>query len=378
MNMDTRTAYFDYAATTFMPDCVIDSINDYHRNINVAPNRGNTKISIRANDIFEESRNEIKNFFSGFKHELIFYPGATYAINAIVYGIEHIVESMDIILMGPYEHHSNYLPWRELALRKNAIAFEIPILSDGSLNVEYLQEIKERIKIVVFSSVANTNGYEISAKEMRKIFGEHVLYISDDSQKCAHIKFKEDDMADCCIVNAHKMYGPKTLAGALVNDKFLDCLKPSIFGGGMVERVGFPNTWKSGIQKFEPGSIDVANCLGWSEACKYIENYGFDKIETDEKKYSSILLGVLKKNENINIVSSERSTSILSFSHSNLHAHDIEELFSINNIIVRAGHICSQNSIAKFNMKPILRVSFGIGVMDSDLDRLVEVIRGYL
>lgn len=376
--MNDRTAYFDYAATTFMPESVIDSINQYHKDINVAPNRGGSSISIKANKLFEDSRDHIKNFFTDLDFELIFYPGATYAINAIAYGLEHIIEPMDIILIGPYEHHSNYLPWRELALRKKAVLFEMPLLSNGDINFEYLKEIKERVKIVSYSSVANTNGYTLSIVRLKEIFGDDVIYISDDSQKCAHFRFRKNEMADCNIVNSHKMYGPKSLAGALVNEKFLNHLNPSIFGGGMVERIGFPNIWKSGIQKYEPGSIDVANCIGWKEACKYINEFGFDNIKSLEKQYSSEILEELRKKSKVNIVSVGESTSIVSFWHKDIHAHDIEEIFSNNGIIVRAGHICSQNSIAKFGMKPIVRISLGIGIEDYDVEKIVNVIRGYL
>lgn len=371
-------AYFDYAATTFMPDEVINSMNEYNRTINVSPNRGGSILSSKANMAFECSREKIKSFFSCKEHDLIFYPGATYAINSIAYGIEHIIEPMDIIILGPYEHHSNYLPWRELAKRKGAIVFEMPVLDSGQINIEYLEQIKDRVKIVVYSSVANTNGYKIDASEMKSIFGDNVLYISDDSQKCAHKKYVETDFTDCCIVNSHKMYGPKSMAGALVNKKFLDSLQPSVFGGGMVEHVGFPNTWKSGVLKYEAGSIDVANCIGWMEACKFIENYGFDRLIAEEQNNCTVIINELKKIEGISIFSDEKSTSLISFSHENIHAHDIEAELSKRNVIVRAGHICSQNSIAKNNMTPIVRISFGIGTDSVDIDMLMAALRGCL
>ena len=123
---------------------------------------------------------------------MIFYPGATYAINAIAYWLEHIIKPIDIILIGPYEHHSNYLPWRELALRRKAILFEMPLLSNGDINFEYLKEIKEKVKIVSYSSVANTNGYTVSIVRLKEIFGDDIIYISDDSQKCAHFRFRKN------------------------------------------------------------------------------------------------------------------------------------------------------------------------------------------
>lgn len=377
-NMINDISYFDYAATTFMPEQVIAVINTYHRSINLAPNRGNNKLSKLANETYENSRVNIRNFFLGENYQLIFYPGASYALNVIAYGLEHILCPMDIILLGPYEHHSNYLPWRELSHRTGAIVFEMPLLEDGSINIEYLDSIKDQIKIVAFSSVANTNGYHIDVSKLKAVLGESVLYVSDDSQKCAHEKIRYNEYADCHIVNSHKMYGPKGLAGALVNEKFLENLSPAIFGGGMIERISYPNIWKDGIAKYECGSIDVGAALGWAEACKHISDIGLNEIEKQEKIWSQIVVDELRKNPDVVIVSEKESVSLVSFYHKSIHAHDVETAFSERNVIVRAGHLCSQNSIAKFKMQPIVRISFGIGVSEYDINQLLQTIREVL
>lgn len=371
-------AYFDYAATTFMPERVISVIDEYHRTINMAPYRGNSILSKTANEQFEDSRINIRSFFVDDTYNLIFYPGASYGLNAIVYGLEHMIHPMDVILLGPYEHHSNYLPWRELSHRTGAIVFEMPLLEDGSINLEYLESIKEQVKIVAFSSIANTNGYRIDVQLLRGIFGDSVVYISDDSQKCGHSRIERSQYADCHIVNSHKMYGPKGLAGALVNEKFMYYLRPSVFGGGMIERIGFPNVWKDGIQRYECGSIDVGCCLGWYEACLYMREVGLDEICRQEQMCAQSVRSVLSGNPHVSIVSVNGCSSIVSFYHQEIHAHDIERMFSARNIVVRTGHLCSQTSIAKFGMHPLVRVSFGIGVTTEDLGTLEKAIKGVL
>lgn len=373
--MERSFAYFDYAATTFMPKCVLDKYIYYQNNICVSANRGNNKLTACADEILGESRGYIKHFFAGSgEEEFIFYRSASHALNEIAYGLEHTIESMDIILLGPYEHHSNYLPWRELARRTGAVVFEMPVLADGSVNYEYLNEIKSRVKILAFSSVANTNGYLLKMSEMEDFFDEKTIVIVDDSQKCAHDKIEISARIDCHILNAHKMYGPKGIAGALVSKRFLQILSPCIYGGGMVERVGFPNVWKSGVEKYECGTLDIAGIYAWREACNYIKNLGWDCIAKKEKEDYQQIRELLEMVEGIKIISSPECHSLLSFCHEKIHAHDIESLFSERNVIVRAGHLCSQNSIAKYGMQPVVRISFGVGNTKRDMEMLINAI----
>ena len=368
-------AFFDYAATTFMPTRVLNKLNDYYYNVCVSPHRGNNRLSICADTILHESREYIKDFFGGTQEqELIFYRGASYAINEIAYSLEHIIKPMNIILLGPFEHHSNYLPWRELSRRTGAIVFEMPLLDHDTINYDYLYEIREQVKIISYSSVANTNGFKMDTSKLLEIFHNDVIIIADDSQRCAHGKIESFDRVDCHILNAHKMYGPKGIAAALVSRRFFDLLKPCIYGGGMVERIGFPNVWKRSVEAFECGSLDVAGIYAWKEACAYIRSIGFENVEEHEKSDNLLVRNKLKKLSNVKIISSPDTYSLISFYHETIHAHDIESFFSDRNVIVRAGHLCSQNSIAKYGMRPIVRISFGIGIDNDDMDKLLNTI----
>lgn len=368
-----KFTYFDYAATTFMPERVINARDYYDSNIAISTGRGRNKLSMFADDVLEGSREYIKDFFGMPEKDLVFYPGATYALNEIVYSISHLLRPMDIILLGPYEHHSNYLPWRELCKTKGVIVLEMPLLDDGKINYNYIYEIRDRVKIIAFSSVANTNGYRIDANILKKYVLESSLFIVDDSQKCAHEKLDLCDNIDCHILNAHKMYGPKRLAGALISRRLMDLMIPVIYGGGMVDRVGFPNVWKKNVKGFECGTLDIGAISAWKEACIYLNEIGFERINVEEKSNKTIITEVLKKKE-VKIISVSDTNSIISFQHEKLHAHDVEEVFSVRGVIIRSGHICSQNSISKFDMIPIVRISFGLGVDSDDMDNLIGTI----
>lgn len=366
-------AYFDYAATTFMPESVIEKLCSYNRSICVSYGRGKSFLSNIADFSYMNARNNIKAFFTSHKDtEFIFYRGASHAINEIAYSIEHYVGAMDIILIGPYEHHSNYLVWRELSKRKGAVLFEMPLLNNGEINIQYLKEIKDRVKIAAFSSVANTNGYRINIQQIKDVLPEDALIIIDDSQKCAHEKIHACETADCHIVNAHKMYGPKGIAGALVSQRMLEIMKPCMYGGGMIDRVGFPNVWKKGAEAFECGTMDVGAVVAWEEACRYIDEVKFENIREQEKIFYKQVYDILARKSDVTIISTKNTYSLLSFYHNKLHAHDIEEAFSNEKVIVRTGHLCSQNSIAKYGMKPIVRISFGISTDEDDMEALLN------
>lgn len=376
---EERFYYFDYAATTFMPDVVKEKRNYYENNIGVSAHRGNNVLSVRADNMLEECRTDIKQFFGLENYELVFYRGASHAINEIIYSIEEYLNPMDLVLLGPYEHHSNYLPWREMCKRKGIIVFEIPMLDEKTIDYEYIDTIRNRIKIVSVSSVANTNGYKINFEELKRHLLQDTLIIVDDSQKCAHETIVIDKVeADCHVVNAHKMYGPKGVAGAFFSERMFGLMKPCIFGGGMIERVGFPNVWKKGVAAFECGTIDISQVVAWREACLYIKKIGFNRIQAEEKEVYQKVYNELNDSELIRIRSTIDTYSLISFEHQKMHAHDIEQYFSDRNIIVRSGNLCSQNSIAKLGMKPITRISFGISVNDEDLEKLLEAIREIL
>lgn len=377
--LEFNFAYFDYAATTFMPKQVLEMQYYYNRNIGVSANRGKSVLANKANDMYQKARENVKNFFVGDdEKQLIFYRGTSYALNEIAYSIQHIINPMDIILIGPFEHHSNYLPWRELCRRRGAILFEMPLLENNSINIPYLEEIKSKIKVIAFSSVANINGFRMDIDAISPILNENVIVIVDDSQKCAHEKIENSPLIDCHIVNAHKMYGPKGIAGALVSSRMIDIMKPCIFGGGMIERVGFPNVWKSGVQAFECGTIDIGNVVAWSEACQYMSDIGYDTINMFENANFDTIIRLLENIRGVEIISDYRTKSLISFIHGNIHAHDIEDYFSNKGVIIRTGHLCSQNSIAKYNMKPLVRISFGLSNDEDDIEKLVKVIEEYL
>ena len=179
--------YFDYAATTFMCESSIKEYIDFQRNVSVLWGKGGNNLSALSKKLFDEAAASIrKHFRLDTDYKLIIGKNTTEVINIIAMSIEHLLQPMDIILIGPYEHHSNFLTWKYLARRTNAIFIEMPLLKDGMIDIEYLKTIANNVKVVAYSSVANTNGFIVNKKSINALFGCDTLIFSDESQGVAH------------------------------------------------------------------------------------------------------------------------------------------------------------------------------------------------
>ena len=243
------------------------------------------------------------------------------------------LHSLDCILAGPYEHHSNLLPWKYLAKRNNAIFLEMPLTKEGQIDYSYLQEMKDIVSCVVLSSVANSNGFMPDLQKVCEIFDNAYIFI-DESQNVAHAPIYTNDRITGYILSSHKMYGPKNIAGALVKKSYLEKVTPVLLGGGMVDTVSFEDTWGETKKKFEAGTFDVGLLVAWSEACSFINQIGYDNIRLAEESWYEAIKQSLLENERLRMLNIEGgSKSILTFVSDQYHAHDLEYILSEQNII---------------------------------------------
>ena len=373
-------AYFDYATTTFMPEQVINAYLQYVNTIGVSVDRGSTYLHQQAKDVYNKAVDNITNFFIGTdavsKYRMIFGKNTTELINIISYSIEDQIQPLDFIVVGPYEHHSNYLPWKYLAERKGALFVELPVNLEGEIDYSYLKKIAPSIKLISLSAVSNTNGYKIDIDKVISYVSSDTFVMIDAAQLVAHDRINTNEKISCIFLSSHKMYGPKNIAGALVKKSLIPLLKPVFFGGGMVETIGISETWQKDEDKFLAGTIDASLLMAWSSACDYIKDIGFDAISQKEKYLYNKIRNALESINNITIIgpSVPCASSLISFVHKTIHAHDIQEYFSENNIIVRAGNLCSQNSLVKYGLNAITRISFGIGITDKCLNKILKTL----
>lgn len=370
--------YFDYAATTFMPRQVIEKWVAYQNTVGVYYGKGNNLLSKAAQEIMRESESRIRQFLAvGEEYQFIYAKNTTEAINLVALSLADHIKPMDYIMVGPYEHHSNYLPWKHLAKNRDAVFMEMPVDSEGNVDYEYIKQYRQRIKVMSVSSVANTNGYAIELDKLLEIMGENTLFFVDESQKLAHSPIKVHPKIAGHYLSSHKMYGPKNIAAALVKKDIIQQMSPILLGGGMVNSVGFQDTWAPGHYRFEAGTMDIGTIYAWAEACAFLEDIGFATIQARDDYCYRAVYHVLKNNENIELVKNggRGVTSLISFTDRRWHAHDLEYLLARKNIIIRSGNLCSQNSIRKYNNYAINRISFGLGISENDLGQLVDVLK---
>ena len=380
LNRNRELHYFDYAATTFMYTGAMEKYKEFHNEIGVLFGKGNNKLSDRSRGVFEDAvKNISEHFRFNSSYDMIIGKNTTELINIVALSLEHIIKPMDIIMAGPYEHHSNYLPWKYLAKRSGAIFLEIPLDSMDRMNLDYLKTISSRVKLLAYSSVANSNGYVVEAGELLGALDRETLIFVDESQKTAHGQIVTDERIGGHILSSHKMYGPKNISGAFIRKDILERMEPVILGGGMINTQGFTDTWLNGSNKFFSGTYDVGLIAAWAEACRFVRSVGYEKIDSHEAYCYERIKKIIGSICGVKVIGSEQNAkSMLTFTSSRCHPHDIEAYLASRDIIIRSGNLCSQNSIRKLEQTAVNRISFGLAVDENDLYALERTLQEYL
>ena len=367
--------YFDYAATTFMPECVMNAWIQYHTTIGVGVDRGKSHLSAAANKSRESSLKKLESFLgTDTERTWILAKNVTEAVNLVALGLRNSIQPMDYIMVGPFEHHSNYIPWRQLAKDTGAVFIEAPIDSEWSMDYDYIELIKNKIKVFSFSSIANTNGYRVDFEPLLKLLPESALVCCDVSQQVGHTMCENWRRIDVLFVPSHKMYGPKNVAGAAIRQERVSEISPILLGGGMVQSIGMDMTWAEDYRRYAAGTFDIGLLCAWATAAEFLNHIGFDAIQKfEEERFHKIISGL--KGMNATVYSNARCVnSIISFTLPGIHPHDLEYALSENNIVLRSGNLCSQNSIRRMETDAVSRISLGIGVSDDDVDTLLNCL----
>ena len=367
--------YFDYAATTPMADVVISEWVRYQSEVGVSLGKGVGRLSRKAMNVFESSEGVLRSFFNVSGADSIIYgKNVTELINVLSRSVENLVKPMEAILVGPYEHHSNVLPWKYLAKRRGALFFELPINGDGMVDYEYIEHIPAKIRILSFSSLANSNGFRFDIERAVRYLPKDTLVFQDASQSVAHETVRMGDRISCVFISSHKMYGPKNIAGAIVQSGLINQMTPITLGGGMIDYHGFVDKWKPGAWAFMAGTHDIGLMAAWAQACRFVKEVTYESIESREKRLHDDIVAEMEKMGCYTILSHDHSPSIISFVHRRIHAHDIASFLGESDIVVRAGNLCATGAIRRMGIHALTRISLGLGIESSDLDRLLELL----
>lgn len=372
--------YFDNAATSFKPNCVINAMNEYYQNYSSNVHRGDYEISYQADKMYDEARNTVSRFINARKEEVVFTSGTTESLNMIVNGFfDGVLDSGDEVLITLSEHASNVLPWFKLALKKNIIVKYIDLDSTLHLTLDNLKKaITPKTKVISIASVTNVVGDSRPVKEICQFAHQNNIFVVlDGAQSVAHeVTDVADIDCDFLAFSGHKMCGPTGVGVLYAKKELLESMEPVNFGGGMNESFDSVNEiyLKEIPTRLEAGTPNIAGVIGLKEAINYLNELGMDEINLREIKLKKYLVDKLKNIPHINIINEECESGIVAFNVDGIFAQDVAIYLSKYNICVRAGSHCAKQLKDATGIKNTVRISLYFYNTTEEIDKLVDLL----
>jgi len=372
--------YFDNAATSQTPTKVIESIVDYYSNYNANIHRGVHTLSQEATNAFEKARQKIQKHFNAKEsYEIILTSGTTHGINLVASGFSSILEKGDEIIVSALEHHSNIVPWQMLCEKTGALLKVIPMTLKGELDMKAYDELlSSNTKIVFVNHVSNALGTINPIKEIidkAHKYGAAVLI--DGAQATPHIKPDVQEL-DCefYTCSAHKICGPTGVGMVYGKEEWLHKLPPYQGGGEMISEVTFEKTTYADLpHKFEAGTPNIAGVIAFGVALDYMNQIGFDQIESYEQELLKYATKKLLEIDNIIIYgTSENKAAVISFNFEGIHPYDIGSIIDKLGIAVRTGHHCAQPIMDYYKIPGTIRASFAFYNTKKEIDHFIEAL----
>ncbi|EAG6878075.1 cysteine desulfurase [Listeria monocytogenes] len=377
-------AYLDNAATSQKPKQVIEALTHYYEFDNANVHRGVHTLAARATDAYESARGKVAKFIHAREvAEIIFTRGTTSAINLVVDSYaEANIEAGDEIVISYLEHHSNLIPWQQLAKRKGAVLKYIELEEDGTISVEQAKKtIGEKTKIVALAHVSNVLGTITPIKEIAAIahqFGAVILV--DGAQAVPHMEVDVVDLdADFYAFSGHKMMAPTGIGALYGKRELLDAMEPTEFGGEMIDFVElYDSTWKELPWKFEAGTPIIGGAIALGAAIDYLAEVGLENIQAHEQALASYAIEEMSKIEGITIYGpkdASKRCGLVTFNLEGAHPHDIATILDEDGVAIRAGHHCAQPLMKWLEVSSTARASFYIYNTKEEIDALIDGLK---
>ena len=379
-----RLAYLDNAATAQKPQQVIDSLVHFYEHDNANVHRGVHTLAERATEQYEAARTKVQHFINAKNHnEIIFTKGCTDGLNlvAATYGEQNIHEG-DEIVITIMEHHSNLIPWQQLAIKKHATLKYIELTPEGTLDMEDAKrKITDRTKIVSVAHASNVLGTVNPLKELAKIAHEHgAVIVGDGAQSVPHMPVDVQDLdVDFYAFSGHKMMSPTGIGVLYGKADLLRAMPPYQYGGEMINTVHRDETTFADIPfKFEAGTQNIAGAIALGTAVDYLEEIGMKNVEKKEQEIVDYILPKLEALPYITVYGPQdptQHTGVIAFNMDNLHPHDVATALDAEGVAVRAGHHCAQPLMEALGVSATTRASFYFYNSKKDADQLINAIK---
>lgn len=373
--------YLDNAATTQKPQSVINAITKYYTYYNSNIHRGAHYLAEQATIEYENARIKIQQFINAESDKLVnFTRGTTEGINLVAQSFGHIfLEEGDEILLSTMAHHSNLVPWQIIAKQKRCHIKYIPVLEDGTLDMDAFHLLlNKKTKIVSVGYISNALGTINPVEEIIEAAHqvEAVVFL-DAAQAAPHLKIDVQKLnVDFLAFSGHKMYAPTGIGVLYGKEKWLSEMQPYQSGGEMIKEVTLKGTTYNELPfKFEAGTPNICGGISLGAAIDFINEIGLDSIQQQENEVLAYGTEALLNIKDLEIKGrAKNKAGVLSFLIKNIHPYDIGVLLDKMGIAIRTGHHCCQPLMDGWGIPGTARASLAVYNSKDDIDRLVEGI----
>lgn len=375
----TPIAYFDSSATAQKPLCVIEAETDFYQSRNGAVNRGTHLLGDEATEAFESARETVARFVGARADEIVWTKNATEALNLVArsYG-ELAVGPGDRIVITRAEHHSNLVPWQQLADRTGAELAWLDLDSDGRINLETLAVITPNTKVVAFTHASNVTGAISPVSQIvAKAKEVGAVTVLDTCQSSAHIPVNVSDLdVDFAVFSSHKMLGPTGIGALYGRRSLLDRMPPFLTGGSVVADVTMESTeYLPAPNRFEAGSQPVAQAVAWAVALEYLGELGMDRVAAQEMSLLRPLIDGMDAIEGVRVLGPrglDDRLAVVAFEVEGVHPHDVGQILDSEDVAVRVGHHCAIPLHRFFGVRSSSRASLSLTTTEEEIDRLLS------
>jgi cysteine desulfurase / selenocysteine lyase len=375
-------SYLDNGATAQKPLAVIDTLDRYWREHNSNVHRGVHTLSEEATSLYEEARGTIASHLGADSREVVFVRNATEALNLVAYSWGRTnISSRDRIVVTEMEHHSNVVPWYQVAKERDADLDWAPIDDEGRLDLEALSSLLERgPKLVCVAHVSNVLGTINPIPEIARMTHDAgALLVVDGAQAGPKLELDMAELgADFYAITAHKLYGPTGVGALFGRRDLLEEMPPFIGGGSMIRKVSKELiTWADLPAKFEGGTPAIAEAIGFGAAVRWVDQLGLPAIHAAEMELASYTLERIAEVPGLTVFgppAGDERGGIVSFAMDGVHAHDVSEILDRHGVAVRAGHHCAQVLMQRLGVPATTRASLAVYNTREEVDRLIDAL----
>lgn len=373
--------YFDNAATTQKPLCVIERERDYYLDENCNIHRGVHYLSQKATEAYENARITVARFINAPEaHEIVFTRGTTESLNLLATSFEHLfIEEGDKVMVTAMEHHSNLVPWQQMIQRHHGELLVVPMDENGVLDLNAYQDLlKKQPKVVSIAHISNTLGTINPVKEMIAMAHQYgIPVVIDGAQSMAHLPIDVQDMdCDFYVFSGHKMYAPMGIGGLYGKTEWLEKMPPYQFGGEMVDTVSFEKTTFNKLPfKFEAGTPNVGAALGLETAVKFIESMDRKAVAEHEDLLLKTAVERLSQIEGMRFIGqAPHRSGLVSFVIDGIHPYDLGTIVDKMGVAVRTGHHCAEPVMTYFGIPGTVRASFAMYNTIEEVEVFVKAV----